>query len=276
MDQNYIQAFEQKRKTAYEAYKKDLILGLLLLVVLVGFYYLYKAMKIKEEFNRSFKKEFVLSLVNQTFEDASYDPKGGLSQHQINQMGMVRKPDRFHSEDLITGKYKNVRFQVSDIKMEERVQTRDSKGNVRYHYQTYFKGRWLIYKFSKNFNQTIKIQEGRFLNTMNTRGLEKIEVESIAFSKKFMMYTSDRQHVFYVLTPQIIERLMQLEQMHKGTIMYVFKDDELHVGINDNTDYLEVKFSKPITDAVAETFKSQVSIIAAIINELKLDSNKFQ
>jgi hypothetical protein len=189
--------------------------------------------------------------------------------------GMVKRPDRFNGEDYIKGKYKGVQFEVSDVDLKERVETRDSKGNVHVSYQTYFKGRWYIYKFERIFNEVLKISEG-YSFQMNTRGLVKIDTESIEFNKKFSIFASSQEHGFYLITSTTIEKFLQLEKLHRGSILYYFAKNELHIGVNDRRDYMEFSLKKPINQETLKEFMADIDLIAAIINELRLDGSKFK
>ena len=42
------------------------------------------------------------------------------------------------------------------------------------------------------------------------------------------------------MNPFLIEKLLLLEQSHKGTILYSFIRNELHIGINDNSNSLRL------------------------------------
>lgn len=57
--------------------------------------------------------------------------------------------------------------------------------------------------------------------------------------------------------------------------MYCIMNNELHVGINDNRDYFELSLKKPITEESLKPIINEIDLMAAIINELKLDSPKY-
>ena len=111
---------------------------------------------------------------------------------------------------------------------------------------------------------------------MNRRNLVKIDTESIEFNKKFAIFASTQEYGFYHITSSMIEKLLELEKMHRGTILYHFEDNELHIGVNDHKDYMELKIKTPINPESLKDFKADMDLIAAIINELRLDSSKFK
>ncbi len=297
-----IQAIEAKRKELYETFKKERNKGILFgglaiilfivsfglggesiepftaliggILIIVAIVFGAKAGQHAQTFKKLIKSEFIIEMLKTQFEDVTYNHKESIPISRINQTKMIKAPDRFSGEDYISGTYKGVAFEVSDVDLKERVETRDSKGNTHVSYQTYFKGRWYIYQFPRAFDGTLKIAEGRGYQ-MNHRGLEKVDTESITFNKKFAIYASDMQYAFYHLTPVIMEKFMELESMHRGKILFYFHDNELHIGINDRKDYLEIPISRSLDDQAINDFRSDIEIIPAIINEVRLDSDKF-
>jgi hypothetical protein len=250
-----------------------IILGIIMFIVSLVFF--GRAQKHSLTFKSIVKTEIVTELLKEQFDDVQYEPKNHISIPRIIQTGMVKRPDRYNGEDLIMGSYKGVKFEVSDIDLKERVETRDSKGNVTVSYQTYFKGRWYVYTYERKFKEELKIIEGRGFG-VNTKGLVKLDVESIEFNKKFAIYATTQEFGFYLITSSMIEKLMELEKLHRGSILYYYVGNELHIGVNDRRDYMELSIKTPINEASLKTFMSDIDLIPAIINELRLDSSKFK
>ena len=48
--------------------------------------------------------------------------------------------DRYHSEDYISAEYKNIKFEQSDVHIEEEHESTDSEGHTTTTYVTIFKG----------------------------------------------------------------------------------------------------------------------------------------
>jgi uncharacterized membrane protein len=294
-----LKRLEEKRVGLYQQYAKENKVGMIFLVIAVlsglpGFFltqifliiigiiffvvaiiFFGRAQRHSMTFKAIVKAEIVTEILKEQFDDVSYEPKNHISIPRIVQTGMVKRPDRYVGEDLIMGSYKGVKFEVSDIDLKERVETRDSKGNVTVSYQTYFKGRWYVYTHERQFKEELKIIEGRGFG-VNTKGLVKLDVESIEFNKKFAIFATSQEFGFYLITSSMIEKLMELEKLHRGSILYYYVGNELHIGVNDRRDYMELSIKTPINEASLKTFMSDIDLIPAIINELRLDSSKFK
>lgn len=249
-----------------------LVIGIVATVI--GLIMLAIAYKGVAAYNKSIKNNLITVLLKDAYEDVVYDQNRGIPLAQILKTDTVKRPDRYTMEDYFSATYKGVKFETSDLDLKERVERRDSKGNVHVSYETYFKGRWITYYFERHFKEGLKIIESRF--GFNKRGFEKMDTESIEFNKKFTIYTTSKQYGFYQITSSMIEKLLKLEKMHKGQIVYCFMDNQLHIGINDRKDYLEVSYKTPITEEGLKSTVDDIELIAAVINEFRLDSQKFK
>lgn len=250
------------------------ILALAFIILLViGLVQLSNANKVSSKFSKYIKTELVDNLLSKYFDEYEFHEKKHISIETINKAGLVARPDRYRGEDYIQGKYKNVGFSVSDIRLEERQVVRTKNGTV-VTYVPYFVGRWYIYKFPKKFDHVLKIVENRY--GTNTRGLSKYDTEMLEFNKKFSIYSSNESFFYQIIDPYMIERLLLLEQAHKGNIAYAIIDDELHIGINDNSDSLQLSFKREINESSIIHFEEDIKLIKDIIDELYLDGVKFR
>ena len=73
----------------------------------------------------------------------------------------------------------------------------------------------------------------------------------------------------------MIERLLEVEKMHHGRIFYYLSKNELHVGIDDRKDYLEISLKKPLSQERLSPIISDIALIPAMIDRLQLDQSKF-
>lgn len=294
-----LNSIEQRRLEIAQKHKKHIIVGILTLVpaiilvalgatseitillilgivvFIVSIFFFGQASAETSKFRKIIKRELIHALLAEEFDDVIYDPKSTIPVSVINQTGTIKRPDRFYGEDYIKGTYKGVGFEVSDVDLKERVERRDQNGNVRVTYETYFKGRWYVYKFQKHFDQVLKVVEGRG-SYVNRKNLVKFDTESIEFNKKFDIFATSQEFGFYLITSSMIEKLLELEKLHRGSILYCFMNNELHIGVNDRKNYLEFKLKTPINEETLDIFMSDIELIPAIINEFRLDSVKFK
>jgi hypothetical protein len=249
-------------------------LPIFVILVIVGLIFIAISSNTKSKLSKEFKQKFVVNLVKEMYPDSIYDPNEGIDLESLLQPGFFVRPDRYFLEDYLKASYDDVEFEMCDFTFQEHHVTTDSKGNTRDTYVTYAQGRYMIFDFKREFNQILKVVENSYLG-LNSRGLEKIETESIDFNKKFKTYTSDAVTAFYVLTPQIQLKLLELESKFKGSIYFAYMRGKLYVAIADGVSILDINASKKISLDTLKYLESQLNLPASIINELGLSDPKF-
>ena len=249
-------------------------LPIFVLFVIAGFIFIGISSNMKSKLSKEFKQKFIVNLVNEMYPNCIYNPNVGIHLEALLQPGFFARPDRWFLEDYLKASYDDVEFEMCDFTFQERHVTTDSKGNRRVTYVTYAQGRYMIFDFKREFNQILKVVENAYLG-LNSRGLEKIETESIDFNKKFKTYTSNALTAFYVLTPQIQLKLLELESKFKGSIYFAYMRGKLYVAIADGVSILDINASKKISLDTLKYLESQLNLPASIINELGLSDPKF-
>lgn len=234
------------------------------------------ASNINHKYSKEVKTKLVNILLADTYSDYLYDMNSSIPVNTVVSSGLVSRPDRSKGNDYIKATYKDVNVEVSDIHYERRETRTDSRGNTTTTYTTFFRGRFYIFEFRRDLKNELRIIENRFLGFSNPgRGFKKYETESIDFNKKFNIYSTDHQFVFYIITPIILEKIQELEKLHGGHLSMSFTGNKLLIAVNDNRDYLETNIKKPITEETVKYLRADTDIMASIINELRLSTSKF-
>ena len=117
-------------------------------------------------------------------------------------MGMLDTGDRFNSNDYISGTYKNIKFEQSDICIEEKHEERDSDGNKKEVWDTIFEGRVMVFDFNKKFKSTMQVSTSYFSATSlpSNKQFYNVKMEDIEFNKLFTIYAENEHDAFYILT----------------------------------------------------------------------------
>lgn len=234
------------------------------------------AFSYKKNFDLKFKMTVISSLIKEELgADAKYNPTGGINLDSIMKHKMYESPDRWHMEDYIQSSYNDVEYSMCDARFEERHVRYDSKGNRHVDYDVYFSGRIICIQLNRDLNTRLKIVEGH-PRGFNKQGMEKFETELIDFNKKYDTYVNDKEMAFYMLTPVMLQKLLELEKLFKGTIQYSFDDNNFMIFINNSGNSLEISLNKKLDEKNLEIYRGQIRLAATIINEFKLDSDKFQ
>ena len=237
-----------------------------------------------KRFVDAYKKNVVLNAFQKVFTNVSYDYEMGIPSQTIAQTHMMNMGDVYESNDYVKGKYKDINFEASDIHIQDRYT--DSDGNTQY--TTLFKGQWFIFDFNKTFKADLQVCQKSFNNARHGKGIfglfepkdekfQKVELEDIDFNKKFNVFAQSPVEAFYVLTPNTMEKIKTLENQIKGSLLFCFINNKLHVGIASNKDLFEVSPYKKVNIEQAEqSVLAEMNNITQFVDVLNLDNTLFR
>lgn len=220
---------------------------------------------IVKKYRTTFKKELIPITLKLFGKDIKYSPEG-ISRGVVEAVDMFGHFTKYTSEDTVSGVIKEVSFDCADVKLGYYT------GGKNKRYVKVCHGQLYIFDFNKRFRTRTIIREKK---VKKPDGLEKMEVESIDFNKKFYIYSNNEHDAFYILTPHFMEKLDELEAKHDGNLYIAFDNSKLYIGIDNNID----RFEPPILSEVSqETIDAQIGdlkIIEEIIEELRLNNKIF-
>ena len=142
--------------------------------------------------------------------------------------------DRSNFEDRLTGRRGEVDFEFFEAHLEERRTTTDSRGRTRTRWVTVFRGQCLRLDFHKEFlGETLVMRDIGFFNRFGGgRGMKQAKLESPEFEKAFEVYTTDQVEARYLLTPDFMQDLIDLENaFHGGKLRCAFVGGEIFIAV---------------------------------------------
>lgn len=251
-------------------------------MLVLGGYFLSLAVTIptKKEYHSVYKSLLVSEALKTTFDEFKFYPSLGIGQNEIRYTNMMQLGNRYKSEDYIKGIYKGVPFEQSDVLIQNVTSTGKTTTTV-----TYFMGRWMIFEFNKNFCCDLQVREKGFSYSKRKRGIfvsdnekmHKIEFEDVDFNNRFNVFGQNNEEAFYLLTPQIMEAMRELQEKTDGKIMFCFVHNKLHVAVNNGKD----SFNPPIfkrLDIQEECMQinNEIRLITQFIDVLSLDKTIYK
>lgn len=240
-----------------------------LLGLITGFF------RLSKEFKTQFKTTFVEIPLRNTFTDVYYDGAKGIDESVIEKTGIMTMGNRYSSNDYVRGYYKDVKFERSDVKIQQHY----SNGKTSYTV-TYLHGRWLIFEFNKDFHFDLQITCHDFpysqkKNTFFTEAEERrhrITLEDIEFNENFDVFCQDEHEAYYILTPQFMSVIKNMKSTMDGSFMLGFIDNQLHIAIHNEKDAMEPKlFDNIDLNLIKEEVQGEIKLIISIIDNLGLD-----
>ena len=221
--------------------------------------------RIKKEFNRIYKKEVVEAVLKRHFENVDYRWEEGFPSGYVANMALIAHGNCYHSEDYLSASYKGVNFEQSDVVIEE--ETTDGDGNTTT--TTYFRGRIIVIDYPKQtgFVRTTS-RKFRFAQHLRKKEYQSVEMENVAFNKVFYTYAHDSVDAFYLFTPPMMEKLMEIAGTY-GNVGLSCYNGKLNIAINTKGDAFDAKMTKSLKyDREMERINNDAALIERLIETI--------
>ena len=227
----------------------------------------------KTEINNAIVKHFSPAL--------SYNAEDGIDSETFVASHLFHaKPDRYETGDLVSGAYGNTRLKFARVHAEQK---RSSGKNT--HYETIFKGVLMTADFNKNFRGHTYVRTdiaesafGHFGRTLQKLSValssdELVQLENPKFEKEFAVYTSDQIEARYILSPALMERMLELKRRSGTEIQFSFRDSSVIISIARDEKLFAPDFARPATDAAQlEEVHNQLAFFIGIVDALDLNT----
>ena len=205
-------------------------------------------------------------------EDANYSKKQGISEQMVASSHLVGSDwNRFYSNNLVEGNYLGLSFVQSDVKLVKRTTYTDSDGRTRTKNITVFQGPWAVIDFKKQFSTNLIVRE-RSKNFVDkwSDGKSNVEMENVAFNEKFVVIAESDHEAFYLLTPQMMEHIMQTERRFMGKIYFCFMDGKIHIAIDNGKNcFSGISMDEGAAKARTEIY-GRLSLVPELMKQMEL------
>ncbi|BBG66877.1 possible galanin [Hydrogenimonas sp.] len=228
-------------------------------------------------YRRRFKKRVLGELVASIDPTLVYNPVGGIPREIFVMSGLFDTDiDFYRGEDLIRGRIGETPIEFSNLTVQRIVE--DSKG--RKYKETVFSGTFIVTEFHKHFQKPVLIYPdlaekyfgvaGSWVQGMVSSGL--VRMDSPAFEKEFKVYSEDPVEAHYLLTPVIMERLVELRREADAPVYISFRYNRLFIAIKNGGKWFEpVLFKSLLSLDVFRGYIENLNLILSIVEELNLN-----
>ncbi len=196
----------------------------------------------------------------------------------VNSHLYPEKIDCYDGRDLLQGRLGSTDFELSKVHAQYTTTDR----NFRTDYHTIFEGIFMRADFHKHFSgQTFVLtdtleKKGEWMSNLfqgdsNYYG-RLIRMENVDFEKEFMVYTSDEVEARYILSPDMLERILALKKKLNCDIQLSFINSLVNIAIPSYS-ILEVNTNiSPLNPSVVYTIYDHLKICFDIIEDLNLNT----
>ena len=234
----------------------------------------------KSKLANLFKQEAIPELLRTALPGFWYASSRCVSEFDFNNANLFIRPDRYSGKDYFEGTYGKTRLHFSLVHAEERYETTttdtDNDGHTttrtEEHWRDIFKGLFFSADFNKQFNGCTLVRAGKAGILSGLFG-NLVKLEDPRFSQQFKVYSSDQIEARYLLTPRMMERLLDLKDS-LGSFELSFVGSLVNIaagGFPYNAFEPDVKH--PFTDpAQVERTLGWIFLVVGIVEELDLNT----
>lgn len=185
-----------------------------------------------------YKENVVSQVVVSLLPGAVYEPDRGIPEAVFCDCGLFSTaPDRYSSEDCVTGRLDKTDLRFSEVHAQERHVSVDSKGRRSETWSDIFRGFLFEADFHKDFRGSTVLHRS---SLFKFRFAEKrVKLESEAFEDCFDVYSTDELEARYLLSPSMMERLVALDRRMGGGITVSFYRSKVYIAIPDSKNHFE-------------------------------------
>lgn len=227
-----------------------------------------------------FKQEAIPLLLDSALPGFSYHGGCCVDEDEFNASGLFITPDRYSGKDFFEGVHGRTDLHFSLVHAEERYETTttdtDSDGHTttrtEEHWRDIFKGLFFAADFNKHFHGSTLVRAGKAGLFSGIFG-NLVKLEDPRFNQVFRVYSSDQVEARYLLTPRLMERLLELRES-LGSFEVSFTGSWVNIAADGFPyDAFEPDMRRPFTDP-AQVMRTLgwIFLVVGIVEELDLNT----
>ncbi|NVK65038.1 MAG: DUF3137 domain-containing protein [Flavobacteriales bacterium] len=238
------------------------------IVVAGGWFYFIN--KENEKFGKLFKTKVMVPSLLKRFPHLTYHEKGISKEHFLtSELYKISKVDRYKSEDMFSGVHGKTKFRFCEAHAEEK--RKNSKGGSSYH--TVFQGVYMIADFNKSLKGTTRVLQAsdNFIKKLFNRKTQ-VSLDHPEFEEIFNTYSDDQIEARYILSPAMMERIVELQSRWDEDIRISFIRDHVFIAIHHKKNLFEANMKKEINADQVKRIYEEVEMCLSIIDLLDLNT----
>jgi len=248
----------------------------------LGYYLFFVVKKQQKAYRAIYKQDVVKEIVRLINPDWQYRSEGRISESDYNSSQLFNtRLDRYEGDDLVSGVIDKTDFKFSELHTQYKTTKTDSEGKTETEWHTVFKGLFAHADFNKEINgrtfvlpQHASKQFSKFGMSINNGGkTELVKLENPEFEKIFKVYGTDQIESRYVLTPTMMEAMVNIYKKYDRRVYFSFIGSRVYVAMSFNKDLFEPRILKSgVRFEDMEQMNEQFRLIQTIIQEMNLNT----
>lgn len=114
---------------------------------------------------------------------------------------------------------------------------------------------------------------GQILQSWKSEYGQIVKLEDPEFERAFVVYSDSQIETRYILTPALMQRLLDFRRRSKGELQVSFVGSNVNIGLNRVGKLFESRlFRTPLKPSIYEAFWSARTELTGIVEELNLNT----
>lgn len=216
---------------------------------------LYKISDELKSYKESFKVNVIGTALKSLDESLVIEPYKGITEEEFESTQIFsQSPDRYNTEDLVSGNAGKTSFYFAEVHAEYETQVQ-TKNGTRTEWHDIFKGIIFAADFNKNFNGVTILKPSNLFSTMSawfSKNLfsfgdkDVVTLENVDFNKTFITHSTDQVEARYILTPAMMDRILTLNKNTDSTLSLSFINSRMYIAFPLNRNYFEAPVFKTL------------------------------
>ena len=236
-------------------------------------------------YRQQFKSEVIKELFGVLIEDCVYEPNGVVSSDFFKDSKLVTDDfNKYSGEDFVKGSIGDIEVEFSEICAIHESKT--SEGHTHEgRKDTVFEGLFYVFSLKVDLKQNTLILNdvaesffgkiiGRFLQKKTYRpGYQLVQLESVEFEKKFVVYSDDQVKSRVLLKPSVLENLTSFKSKYRESIEVSIRGNKLYIGIESTRNHFEPKlFGEVVSFHEIREIYDLIQLVRDLQEDLELES----
>lgn len=223
-------------------YAGEILLSLLGPLV-IGMYLITRGNKMIPAYRKEYKEEVIEKIAHSIDPNWEYDSKSHVAEEAFKDSKLFNKSyEDYYGDDKVSGRVGKTVFESSELKVGSYFSYVNGDGDTKREWKGVFNGYFFHADFNKQLqgetylvNGDLESASGTFQATSsNTKGKKQgsmVALENKEFAKTFMVRSTDQIEARYILTPKLMESLLNIYQVFKQPMQMSFIDGKVYLGI---------------------------------------------
>jgi len=237
------------------------------------------------EFTSGFKQDLVRELIRGLAPGLEYAPDHGIHSDDFQSTQLfATRPDRYKTEDRLSGRIGESNVVMAEIHAEERRTRTDSKGNTETYYVTIFQGILLVADFPKHFQGVTRVLPDNESSLFSGIGKamqgffpfgskDLVRLEDPEFENHFQVYASDQVEARYLLSTSLMRRILDLREAWGAAVRLSFLNHNIHLAIPCRRNLFEPGLEQSLfEDGPFRRIAGEIRSCLELVEQLNLDN----